>query len=855
MSESINELSLSVTDDCDNKSGETAPVSRRRFMQASGSALLAAGAIGQMGAARIEAGAPDSPGNNNLKSDSPTTEEMEARYRRAQALEQGSNTKKVAFNTKIEPNWIKGTDSFWYKRETRTGHQYRIVEAENRKNRVAFGHEALARALSQAAGEEVDVNNLPLGDLELDLSAHTATFTAFEKRWVYEAKQKRCRKIEPWMAVWKVSPDGTKAIFRRDYNLWLYDLNTGREQPLTTDGEKLYFYADTNTVYGWGTQWRGRTLEAIWSPDSKKIFTHVTDTRQVKRGPPLIEYVPADGSLRPRIEKTRPYISEDRRVAFPEDEHIECWQFLAIDVATGHIQKADYTPSPVTYPHYAGYFSSNRGWWSHDSRRVWFIHLDRGGKKAYLLEFDTDTGDTRAVIEETSDTMVRLIPSHSHTNTLIKYLPGTNELVWYSRRSGWAHLYLYDLNNGRLKKQITQGNWMVRDVVHLDAARRELVIQTAGRVKGRNPYYRDICRVNIDTGQLTPLISTDHEYVVGDETGSFRAPGAGVSPSNRYLVTTRSRVDMAPVSLLLDRDGKELMILETADVSGLPAGWKWPEPVMLKAADGKTDIYGVVYRPTHFDPDKSYPVIDCTFYFASPIGGIGNTLDGHWTYLSAAAYAELGFIAVIILGRGNDNLRDETFNNYQDPKFPQNHMFVTYHKDDCVAGIQQLAQRYPYIDINRVGVTGFNTLATALCGLLIYPDFYKVGVTRNPLANWRMIGALGMDENEDYPELEDYAGNLKGKLLLVHGMLDAMVPVGTTLRMVDALRRANKSFDMLLLPNETHMLSSYVVRRTWDYLVEHLLGVEPPKDFDLYIDWMEYYQERYNPSSKKKQGT
>ncbi len=816
------------------------PVSSRRFIQASGGALRAAGTMGQMGAHQAVAGQPQAS-TDKRKTEVPSVREMLARYRRAEYLEQGSNTKKVAFNTRVVPTWIKDTDSFWYKRENKTGHQYRIVDAAKHKSWAPFNR-SFARVLAEASGQEVDVDNLPLGDLDIDLTAHTATFTAFGKGWIYHAKQKKCREVKPWMALWKISPDGRKAIFRRDNNLWLYDMASGKESPLTTDGDELNFYAGSNTVYGWGHQNRGTTLEAVWSPDSKKVFTVLIDTRKVKRGPPLVEYVPADGSLRPRIQEFRPDISRDRRVAFAEDEHIECYQPLVIDVETGHIQKARHAPCPIFYPHYSGFFSGFQGWWGSDSRRAWFIRLERGGKKAHLVEFDTATGNTRQLIEETSDTLVRLIPSHSHTKTLISYLPDTNELVWYSRRSGWAHLYLYDLDTGQLKNPVTRGNWMVRDVLHVDADRREIFIQTAGRVKGRNPYYRDICRVNLDTGKLTPIVSTDDEYVVGSP--SSRASGTGVSPSANYVVVSRSRVDSVPVSLLLDRNGNELMILETADVSGLPAGWKWPEPVMLKAADGKTDIYGVVYRPTDFDPEKSYPVIDCTFYFASPIGGIGNTLDGYWTYLSAAAYAELGFIAVIILGRGNDNLRDETFNNYQDQKFPQNHMFVTYHKEDCVAGIQQLAQRYPYMDISRVGVTDFNTLACALCGLLIYPDFYKVGVTRNALANWRMIGALGMDENEPYPELEDYAGNLKGKLLMVHGMRDAMVPVGSTLRMAAALQKARKSYDMLLLPTEGHMLSAYAVRRTWDYLVEHLLGVEPPEDFDLSIDWMRFFQER-----------
>ena len=757
--------------------------------------------------------------------------DMLARYQRAQSLEQGFMTKKVAFNTTLYPNWIGDTDCFWYQRDDRASYEYCLVDAQQQTNQIAFDHQALASALSKATGKEVDAGNLPLGNFEISLSPFMLTFEAYDRHWVYDERGV-CKAIDGFSRDEKVSPDGTKVMFTRDYNLWVRDVLSGEEKPLTQDGEKFNFYAATTTVYGYQTQ--EVTLEAIWSADSKRIFTQVIDTRQVNIATPLVEHVPDSGSLHPRI------IQADRRVGFADDEHIECWEFLSIDVETGHIQKADYQPCPVYYPHYAGYFTGGRGWWGKDNRRAYFTELERGGKIARLVEFDTHTGQTKILIEETSDWFVVLMPAVSHDHMLMMPLLETNELIWYSARSGSAHFYLYDLDSGELKHPITQGDWVIRNGVHFDPEKRELIIQTAGRIEGRNPYYRDICRVNIDTGELSELLSTDHEYVVCDGRGKGITANFGVSPTANYMVTTRSRADEVPVSYLLDRDGKKVMTLETADVSGLPDGWQWPEPVMLKAADGETDIYGVVFRPSDFSPDKSYPIVNCTYYFAPAIGSFTNDPAFGWTYMSAAAIAELGFVTVVICGRGNDYLRDKDFNSYQDSRLPLNPMFLNnFNQEDCVAGIKQLSERYPYMDIQRVGVTELNSLASALTGLLLYPEFYKVGVTRNPNANWRMTGALGMDGTGHYPALEEFAENLQGKLLLVAGMLDSMIPVSETFRIIAALQAANKTFDMLVLPKDGHVMSSYAVRRSWDYLVKHLLEKEPPVDFKLSLDTLE----------------
>ncbi|ARN73789.1 S9 family peptidase [Oceanicoccus sagamiensis] len=781
------------------------------------------------------------------------SEELLARYRRAETLEQGAFSKSIAFNTTVYPHWVGESHCFWYKRETRDGQVFRKVDAKASTNEDAFDHNLLAIALTQASGEDVQADNLPLDNLDLLQAPETICFEAFGKHWAYSSATQTCKQIEALPAGWKQSPDGKKALFSRDYNLWLYDLESGEEKALTDDGERFYEYASSQPMSIYGQQSSSVSLEAIWSPDSRRIFTHSIDLRQVAIAPPLIEHVPADGSLRPVVS------NPENRVAFGGDEHIESYRFLTIDITTGDCCYADYPDCPATYPPYGGYFTGQRGWWDKDSRHAYFVDQKRGGKLVNVVKLDSHTGGTQVLFEERSDFAVTVIPL-SHIHPLLTPLPESNELIWYSERSGWAHLYLYDLTTGELKHPLTQGEFIVRNILHIDTEQRELWIQTAGREAGRNPYYCDICRVNMDTGALTEVIASDGEYVVCDQQSriSVGHPNAsGVSPDGRYLVTTFSRVDTPPVSLLLDRQGQTLSTLETADISGLPEGFTWPEPVMLKAADGQTDIYGVVFRPSHFDPEQSYPVLDCTYYYASPVGAFSNN---HYSmsYLSAWAYAELGFVTVIIFGRGNDGLRDTTFNSYQNPDFPLAPMHSSRcYKTDCIAGIQQLAEQYAYIDLNRVGVVEFGSTPTALMGMLVHPDFYHVGTSINAMACSLMEGdiaaahPLGADLSQ-WPEFEQRADQLQGKLLIINGMLDWCMYVTMTFRLIQALRQANKRFDMLLLPNLDHGACGYTIQRSWDYVVEHLLGETPPQDFRLetaYDSMVEYTSPLLNSDS------
>ena len=762
-----------------------------------------------------------------------TEQEIEARYNRAQALLQGLWATSVATNTTVIPHWIGRNDFFWYEREFKEGKEFRLVDAERGANEIAFDHADLASAITATTGQAVNENDLPINEIEINLERSNVTFSAFGRRWLFDGGEKTCVEVERISRNQLISPDGKKSVFIRGDNLWIRELTTGKERALTQDGEPYYSYASAPSAYGMKLTQEG--VEALWSPDSQRIFTVQLDTRLVKTLPKIC-HVPQGDSPRPTVSHTKR--------SNPGDDSVDEYRFLSIEVESGLQQDADYYRCPV-FRNAMGFFTYRNGWWGNDCRHAYFLDLPRGDREARLVKFDTHTGKTLVVIKEASPDTCFKLRLDSRDPILIMPLPDSDEVIWYSERSGYAHLYLYDYSTGQFKTTITEGSWLVRDILDYDPERRELLIQTAGRVAGRHEYYRDICRVQIDSGKFVDIRSSDHEYFVFDadseiaiNLGSTRdiRGASGVSPSGKYIVATRSRADEVPVSLLLDKAGNELLEIEIADVSGLPDGWVWPEPVKLKAADEETDIYAVVFRPSNFSPEISYPILDFSWNLKEGntlvAGSFTNNAQAGYMYLGAAAYAELGFVVVSIYGRGT-SARHRTFSADPHPELPHSN-----NQADRVAGIRQLAERYPYMDINRVGAGGFVSNTAAISGLLGYPDFYKVGVSDNAVMDLRLAPAFWGEAYGEPSSMEDdcqqpyeLASDFSGKLLLMNGMLDSQVCA--TFRLIEALKEANKDFDMLFLPNDGHTMCSYATRRAWDYLVKHLLGVEPPSAFKL----------------------
>ena len=757
-------------------------------------------------------------------------------YQRAKRFYDGIlDLDKLALNTTIVPHWITGTQCFWYRRKTWQGAEFRLVDANAASNKEAFDHQALATALTDSSGETVEAHNLPITNVEISLSPAQLCFSAFDRHFTFDIHQKTLKETPPDTLAHDnslISPDGRQAAFIKDHNLWLQNLETGEEWPLTHDGEPNYAYATSPVALGITVNTH---VQALWSPDSKRLLTLQTDRRQVKTIP-MLHHIPADGSLRPQVE--------EQHCAYLGDEHVEEIRLLSIELETGKLQDANYRRIPVKRTGH-GLFSDQLVWWSQDSSLAYFVDIDRDGKTAKVVELEPHSGSARFLFEETSSTYIQFNNNEMMPATL-RALPDTDEIIWYSDRSGWAHLYLYDLKTGALKHPITEGEWLVRDILHVDIQQRELWIQTAGREANRDPYYRDICRVNIDSGELINVAGGDREYTV-------LAPGnidhywhqysdpdiniktSGISPDNCYVVTCHSRIDQVAVSQLLDRNGKVLLDLEESDLSKFPDDWQPPEPVKLKAADNKTAIYGAVFKPSNFSADKQYPVIDCTLGASelkmTPKALLRNDTSQGYFFLHASALAELGFIVLLIDGRGTP-YRDKAFLDSSYGWLPS-----ANNTEDRIAGIKQLGEQRSYMDLNRVGLMNFGSDGGSL---FRYPDFYKVGVN-SVVLDTRLIAAaicgdhLGETCDSENLRAEQLVDKLQGKLLLIHGFLDPILPVASTLRIVEALQKANKDFDLLLLPNLGHGgdADPYVCRRTWDYFVKHLQGQEPPKEFNL----------------------
>lgn len=804
---------------------------------------------------------------------------IKGRYRRAQTLMQGYWSRNILPNSTVYPIWIEGSDCFWYERDIniqdvtttieesleKWDREYRLVDAKAATNIIAFDHCALATALAEAVEQNIDKNRLPIKavSMQLDSTARVVAikFSAFEKSWCYETQTSALNEVTEKSTAKDhlVSPDGRYAIFTRDYNLWLLDISSGKERALTEDGEEQFCYGAVGN--GWGMEmgtFSGSSVQGCWSSDSKRVFTLQRDSREVLTMP-VVEHVPRDGTIRPKLHTFS--------MSMQGDEHVPEYRLLSIEINTGRVQPADYRQIPIVRNSW-GFFTSHLGWWHEDNRRAYFVDLERDYRTARVVEFDTDTGASRILFEESSDTHLNLMVNGDDFPAIIP-LPKTNELVWFSERSGWAHLYLYDLNTGQLKHPITtmqtvdvdDGKWLVREILFVDDARRELVLQTVGRGGIHiDPYYRDLVRVSIDTGKITSLASGDFDYVciptlhadqslrLAKNAGRRDVGNArGISHSGDFAVVTKSRADLPPVNLLLDRDANQVLEIETTDISVIYAmvseSWQWPEPVKLQAADNKTDIYGLVFRPSYFSPNESYPVVSQIYNSPEltwvPKGSFSNDSRVGRNYLQASALAELGFIVVLIDGRGTP-MREKVFH---DESYGWSNSSSNI--DDHVAGIKQLAKRYPYMDLSRVGVHCPVGGAGGVQAVLDYPEFYKVAVISMcfhdsrlfPASMWsdKYEGLAGPDSEYHYPETN--ANKLQGKLMLVHGMLDVPAPPAITFRLIEAFQKANKDIDLLLLPNEGHSVGSYATRRGWDFLVKNLQGTEPPKEFNLICAW------------------
>jgi dipeptidyl aminopeptidase/acylaminoacyl peptidase len=612
-----------------------------------------------------------------------------------------------------------------------------------------------------------------------------------------------------------LSPDGKYAAFIRDWNLWIRDISSGDETALTTDGVENFGYATDNA--GW--KHSDRPILS-WSPDSKKIATFQQDQRHVSNM---------------YLVKTKVGAPElmEWKYPLPGDQDIIRIYRVIIDISgeAGMVRlKLDADARRGTL---CDDISCEGGFddvaWSDDAGKLVFVSTSRDHKQEKVRMADCNTGEVNEIFEETVVTQYE-----SGQGTINwKYFSDTGEIIWYSERSDWGHLYLYDAVTGGLKNQITSGNYVVRQVLNVDRENRLIYFVASGREPHINPYFRYLYRVGFSGENLTLLTPE-----AGDHTVSF-------SPDGKRFIDSYSQPDRPPVHELRDTNGKLITLLEKTDISRLEAtGWKPPETFTVKSADGRWDLYGLMYTPTTIAPGVKYPVI--VHIYPGPQGGS----VGSWSFQAARgdnqALAELGFVVVELEGSCNPD-RSKSFHDACYGNMGENTL------SDQVSGLTQLNGRYDFLDLERIGIWGHSGggFATA-AAMFKYPDLFKVGISesgnhdnRNYEDDWgeRYIGLEVTDSNgvSNYESQANqvYAGDLKGKLLLIHGGMDDNVPPYNSYLVADALIKANKDFDFILLPNARHgygLDSYYIMRRRWDYFVRHLMQATPPKEFFIKAD-------------------
>ncbi|MFJ5552089.1 DPP IV N-terminal domain-containing protein [Streptomyces sp. NPDC093225] len=712
---------------------------------------------------------------------------------------------------RVRPQWTDAGARFWYAVSTPTGKRFVRADPAAGTREPAFDHPRLAAALAAASGRPVDPEALPFAAVVF--AADAVEFAAFGAYWRCGLVDYACEPAEatpPGSPLEVPSPDGKLAVSRRGHDLWVRSLADGREWALTTDGAPGHGYGYGPECTANGTLLRKFGLPHLppavaWSPDSTKVLAHRTDERAV-RETHLTEARPADGGA-PRLHT--------QRFAHPGDAHVPQAELVVLDVAAAGTVRAQAEPllMPVMSPITLGW-----AWWAQDGSAVYYLARPRDLRTLTLHRMDPATGEVAAVLAESGPTRVE--PNQfAYEQPIVQVL--ADEVLWYSQRDGWGHLYRYDLHTGALLGQVTSGPWAVRRILHVDEAERVLYFTASGLVE-EDPYRRTVCRVGLDGTGFARLTDDDLDHVVT------------TAPGGAYFVDSASTVDTPPVTTVRDRTGRVLVELERADVTALVAtGWTAPERFRVKAADGVTDVYGVLYKPRGFDPDRRYPVVD-NVYPGPQVNRVAPSFDPGGMGLDAEPLAALGFVVVALDGRGTPG-RDKAFHDASYGRLADAGNLA-----DHVAALRQLARTRPWMDLDRTGVLGHSGGGYAAArAMLDHPEVFKVGVALSgshdaPRFSLGFVEAYdGADRPEAWARTSnlDLADRLAGRLLLVHGEMDDQVHPDQTLRLADRLIAAGKDFELLVVPGAEHTFIdhiAYVRTRCWDFLVRELAGVRPP---------------------------
>jgi len=728
-----------------------------------------------------------------------------ADYERANQFR--SLTQGKTFNMRISPNWFDDDTKFWYRNDLRDDtKEFILIDADQGSRKTAFNHRRLAQSLSRAASENINANKLPFDTITFIEAGDAIEFEYQDSIWKCNLSNYECTRTGPIQqrqiseqrggqqrgqrggqqrrpgqrggqrGAQNISPDGNWQALVRDYNLYIRSTDGPEEFRLSHDGEEGNYYGSIT-----------------WAPDSKKLVAYRTEPGD-KKEVYLVVSSPSEGG-RAQL-RTRSY-------DLPGDK-LDIRQMSLFFVDTKKNILVDTEP--------IDFRGAPRLRWNENNDRFTFERTDRGHQRFRIIEVDAETGKTRNIVDEKEDTFV-----NGWGSGKIRYLDQTNEIIWASEKDGWNHLYLVDARTGRIKNQITKGEWLIRGVDRVDEDNRTVWFQAGGLDPDQDPYQVHYCHINFDGAELVDMTPGDGQHSIQ------------YSPDRKYLIDTYSRVDMPPVhELRRVADGSLVCELEKADISDLlDTGWVMPEVFSAKGRDGETDIWGIICRPIDYDENKDYPVIE--YIYAGPHSShVPKTFSAN---RSMQALAELGFIVVQCDGMGTANrskaFHDVCWQNLKDAGFP-----------DRILWMKAAAQKYPYMDVSRVGIYGTSAGGqNAMGAVLFHPEFYKVAVANCGCHDNRMDKASWNEQWMGYPVGPHYAESsnvdnayrLQGKLFLIVGELDTNVPPESTLRVVDALIKAKKDFDLLFVPGGGHGAGgSFGERRKRDFFVRHLLGVEPP---------------------------
>ncbi len=763
-------------------------------------------------------------------------------YQRAEQFLTWNTTKLITGDVAI-PNWRPDGHRFWYRVTAASGADFVMVDPVRNTRRLVFDNARLAAAMSLANDTAYDPIKLPFTTFDFAEGERYMEFTASAKLFRCELSSYQCTVGDTLASniPYVVSPDSLWEAFVYEHNVYLRRRGGGDSTQLTEDGVEFWSYGLAYARPNQRKRGTPRQPNIVWSPDSRKLAVYRTDERNVEH----MHYVSSTSQRTQHY--SQPYaLPGDSIIPLPGFHIIHLGGEVAaaggggtsdgMDGGIGQIQlsrnvKVEVFPRPHQLS-LAG--SGTDSLWARESDKLHVTYFTRGSKSVHLAEVDASTGEFRSLAADSSKTWVEL-SVESFGGASWHVVEETGDVIWFSQRDGWAHLYRFD-GSGNLKNQITSGPWTVGSIKHVDEPGGRIYFTGRGREPGRDLYYAHLYVVNFDGSGMQLLTSEDANHTIY------------FAPDGRFFVDTYSRFDQPPITVLRAVDGRVIRRLEEADISRLlETGWRYPEPVRVKARDGVTELYGMMYKPTSFNPNKKYPIIDHIYpgpqiitvpkdFFPTNAPGLT-----YATFGQVQALAELGFIVVSIDHLGGP-MRSKTFHDNYYGFFGDNGI------PDHITAIKQLAARYSFIDIDHVGIYGHSGGGFASTdAILRYPDFFKVAVStsgnhdnRSYNIYWaeKYQGQMERDtvkgtDNFESSANRTLAGNLKGRLFLMHGDMDDNVHPAMTIQMADALIKANKSFDMLILPDMDHGVTQnpYVIRRSWDYWVEHLLGEKPPVNY------------------------